>query len=138
MRYAFVGLGELGGKLAGCLLRAGFPLVVHDRNAEAAARLAADGAVVAATPRAAAAQADAVFTCLPSPAASEAVLTGAEGILAGLAAGGTWIEISTLDRETILRLAARAAEHGVQTLESPVTGRRASRRDRRRRGAGRR
>ena len=122
MRYAFIGLGELGGKLAACLLRAGFPLVVHDRDATAMTPLAAAGATVAASPREAAAQADGVFTCLPSPAACESVLTGADGILAGVASGGTWIEISTLDRDTILRLAARAAEHGVHTLEAPVTG----------------
>jgi 3-hydroxyisobutyrate dehydrogenase len=122
MRYAFIGLGELGGKLAGCVLRAGFPLVVHDRDARAMVRLAADGATVAPSPRAAAGQADAVFTCLPSPAASEAVLTGEDGILAGLAPGGAWIEISTLDRETVLRLAGLAASKGVRTLEAPVTG----------------
>ena len=122
MRYAFIGLGELGGKLAGSVLRAGFPLVVHDRDAEAVERLTSQGALRAATAREAAAQADAVFTCLPSPAVSEAVLTGDEGILAGLAPGGTWIEISTLDRDTILRLAARAAAQGVRTLEAPVTG----------------
>jgi len=65
---------------------------------------------------------DAVFTCLPSPAVSEAVLGGPEGILAGLAAGGAWIEMSTVDRDTILRLSDLAAAHGVRTLEAPVTG----------------
>ncbi len=119
MRYAFIGLGNLGGKLAGCLLRAGIPMVVYDRDPQA---VAATGAPAAASPRAAAAGADAVITCLPSPVVSEAVLTGPDGILAGMAPGATWIEMSTLDRDSVIRLAAVAAAHGVRTLESPVTG----------------
>ncbi len=122
MRYAFIGLGELGGKLASSLQRGGFALTVHDRNPAATAPLAAIGATVAESPRAAAAAADAVITCLPSPKVSETVLTGADGILAGLAPGGTWIEMSTLDRDGVLRLAARAAEHDVRMLEAPITG----------------
>jgi len=122
MRYAYIGLGHLGANLAGCLRRAGFELVVHDRNEQAASGLLALGATWAASPRQAAANADAVITCLPSPAVSEDVLTGPDGILAGLRAGGTWIEMSTLDRDTILRLAARAAERRIATLEAPVTG----------------
>jgi 3-hydroxyisobutyrate dehydrogenase len=122
VRLAYIGLGQLGAKLAGCLLRAGFPLVVHDRDRAAADTLIADGARWAATPRDAAVEADAVFTCLPSPAASEAVLTGPDGILSGLARGGTWIENSTLDRDSIVRLAALAEAAGIRTLEAPVTG----------------
>jgi 3-hydroxyisobutyrate dehydrogenase len=122
MRYAYIGLGHLGANLAACLRRAGFDLVVHDRNEAAAAPLLALGARWAATAREAAAQADAVITCLPSPTVSEAVLAGPDGILAGLHAGGTWIEMSTLDRDSILRLAGLAAEKGIATLEAPVTG----------------
>ena len=65
---------------------------------------------------------DAVVTCLPSPAVSERVLNGADGLLMGLAPGSTWIEMSTNDSDTIQRLAAIAAEKGVFTLEAPVTG----------------
>jgi 3-hydroxyisobutyrate dehydrogenase len=122
MRYGYIGLGHLGAQLAGSLLRAGFPLFVHDRNKHAANGLLERGAVWAGSPRELAAQCDAVLTCLPSPAASEAVLTGANGILAGLRRGGAWIEMSTLGREEILRLAELAAAKGVATLESPVTG----------------
>jgi 3-hydroxyisobutyrate dehydrogenase len=122
MRYAYIGLGNLGANLAACLLRGGFAVVVHDRDPKPAERLLALGATWAATPREAAMQADAVLTCLPSPAVTEAVLTGPDGILAGLPAGGAWIEMSTVDRDTILRLAALAAETGVRTLEAPVTG----------------
>jgi len=122
MHYAYIGLGHLGGKLASCLLRAGFALTVHDRNRPAADPLIAAGAAWAATPREAAAEVDAVITCLPSPAATQAVLTGKDGVLAGLRAGGTWIEMSTLDRDSIVHFAATAEACGVRTLECPVTG----------------
>jgi 3-hydroxyisobutyrate dehydrogenase len=122
MRYGYIGLGHLGAQLAASLLREGFPLAVHDRSKEAAASLLGRGAAWANSPRELAAQCDAVLTCLPSPAASEAVLTGPDGILAGLRQGGAWIEMSTLGREEVLRLASIAAEHGIATLESPVTG----------------
>jgi len=122
MRYGFIGLGHLGAPLAGNLLREGFALTVHDRDQDAAAPLLAGGAHWADSPKAVAERSDAVITCLPSPTVSEQVLTGSDGILAGLHAGGTWIEMSTLGRDEILRLAAKAAEKGISTLESPVTG----------------
>jgi len=122
MRYGYIGLGHLGGQLAASLLREGFPLTVHDRNRAAADPLIAKGAAWADGPKALAARCDAVITCLPSPAVSEAVLTGADGILAGLAKGGAWIEMSTLGRDEIRRLAAFAEAQGVAVLESPVTG----------------
>ena len=122
MRYGFVGLGHLGAPLASNLLRAGFALTVHDRNKQTAGSLLGGGADWADSPRAVAERSDAVITCLPSPVVSEQVLTGNDGILAGLRRGGAWIEMSTLGREEILRLAAKAAEIGIATLESPVTG----------------
>jgi 3-hydroxyisobutyrate dehydrogenase len=118
-RYGFVGLGNLGRHLAGSLLRAGFPLTVHDARADAADGL---GASWAASPRAVAEQSDAVFTCLPSPAIVNAVVAGEDGILAGLRSGGTWIDSSTNDVHELQRLAALAAERGVDVLEAPVTG----------------
>ena len=122
MRYGFIGLGNLGAHLAASLLREGFALTVHDRNADAAALLLAKGAHWADSPKAVAERSDAVVTCLPSPAVSAQVLTGSHGILAGLRSGGAWIEMSTLGRDEILRLAAKAAEKGIATLEAPVTG----------------
>ena len=119
MRYGFIGLGNLGAHLAASLQRGGFALTVHDLNRQAAAPLLAAGAAWADGPRAVAAASDAVITCLPSPKASEAVLTG---VLAGLKPGGAWIEMSTLGRDETLRLAAIARERGIDTLEAPVTG----------------
>ena len=122
MRYGFIGLGNLGGKLAASLVRGGFDVTVCDRDPAAVARLVALGAKSATTPREAVAGADAAITCMPSPAISMAVLSGPDGVLAGLGAGGTWIEMSTNDQQEIERLAAHAAAVGVRTLEAPVTG----------------
>ena len=122
MRYGFIGLGELGGALAASLLRRGFPLRVHDIDAARVERLVGAGAIGARSPRATAEESDAVLTCLPSPAISEQVLCGPDGVLAGLKGRGAWIEMSTLGPEEIRRLAALAAAQGVRTLECPVTG----------------
>jgi 3-hydroxyisobutyrate dehydrogenase len=122
MRYGFIGLGHLGGHLAASLLKAGFGLSVHDLDRALADRHLALGARWADSPKALASSCDAVFTCLPAPGVSEAVLTGPQGILAGLRRGGAWIEMSTLGRDEITALAARAREADVDTLEAPVTG----------------
>ncbi len=122
MRYGFIGLGELGGHLAANLVQAGYEVAVHDRDPNRAARHCALGARWADSPAAAARGANAVITCLPSPSASRAALSGEDGALSTLAHGGTWIEMSTMGREEILTIAALAAEHGIETLEAPVTG----------------
>ncbi|MBX9455047.1 MAG: NAD(P)-dependent oxidoreductase [Rhizobium sp.] len=122
MRYGFIGLGHLGRFLAGSLIKAGFDLTVNDLDKANAESLIGAGATWADDPQALAEQVDCVITCLPSPKISEAVLTGPRGILAGLRAGGTWIEMSTLDHNDVTRLAAVAAATGVRMMESPVTG----------------
>jgi 3-hydroxyisobutyrate dehydrogenase len=119
MKYGFVGLGNLGGHLAASLLREGFSVAVHDRQPQLAERLIAAGAIWADTPAALGRDCDAVITCLPSPAVSELVLGQ---LLSTLKPGTTWIEMSTLGRDEILRLARVAAEKGVRTMELPVTG----------------
>ena len=121
-RLGFIGLGNLGRPLAASLLRAGFPLTVHDRNEAAAHDLVAAGATWSASPQEAGACSDTVFTCLPSPRVVDEVVTGERGLLEGLAAGGTWIDSSTNDRHELLRLAALAEGRGVACLEAPVTG----------------
>ncbi len=119
MRYGVIGLGNLGGPLAASLLREGFTVAVHDRDRALADSLLALGATWADSPSDLAAASDAVITCLPSPAVSEQVL---EQMLQTLAPGSTWIEMSTLGRDEILRLADRAAQASIRTLECPVTG----------------
>src|SRR4051794_39897560 len=121
-RIGYVGLGNLGVHLAMSLLKAGHEVVVTDLNRDAADRLVEAGARWADSPAAVAAQATVLFTCLPSPAAVDAVLCGRGGILEGFAPGSTWIDNSTNDRAETLRLAARCADAGVEVLECPVTG----------------
>jgi 3-hydroxyisobutyrate dehydrogenase len=122
MRLGFIGIGSLGAHLAASLVRAGFAVTIHDLDRARASALVRAGAVWAGSPREVAAAADSVFTCLPSPAAVAAVVTGPDGILAGFGRGGTWIDMSTNDRHELARLAALAAERGVACLEAPVTG----------------
>jgi 3-hydroxyisobutyrate dehydrogenase len=119
MRYGYIGLGNLGGHLATNLARNGFRLTVSDIDRGAADGVLAAGVGWADTPTAVAEQVDCIITCLPSPAISEKVLNEA---LEGLSAGATWIEMSTLGREEICRLAKIAEAKGVRTLECPVTG----------------
>jgi 3-hydroxyisobutyrate dehydrogenase len=119
MRYGYIGLGNLGGHIAMSLMKKGYPLVVHDLNKGLGVRHLAAGAKWADTPADLARQVDHVFTCLPSPAVSESVLTQ---ILEGLQSGGTWIENSTLGRDEVQRLAKMAQAKGVKVLEAPVTG----------------
>jgi 3-hydroxyisobutyrate dehydrogenase len=122
MRYGYIGLGHLGGHLAASLIKAGYEVTVHDLDRSLARRHLALGARWGESPKEVAEASDAVITCLPSPAVSEQVLAGRNGILEGLKRGGCWIEMSTLGRDEILELAQRAAERGVAALESPVTG----------------
>ncbi|HEX9857594.1 MAG TPA: NAD(P)-dependent oxidoreductase [Paracoccaceae bacterium] len=119
MHYGYIGLGNLGGQLAACLLREGFKVTVHDINPKHGERHVAMGAGWAASPAELAAQVDHVFTCLPSPSVSEAVLAQ---ILPVMKPGATWIENSTLGRDDILRLGALAADQGVRLMEAAVTG----------------
>jgi 3-hydroxyisobutyrate dehydrogenase len=122
MQYGYIGLGHLGGHLAASLLKAGFPVTVHDIDRSLGHRHLALGAKWAESPRELADGCDAVLTCLPSPAVSRSVLAGPGGILEGLRPGGTWIEMSTLGRDDIMTLAALAAPRGISVLEAPVTG----------------
>ncbi len=119
LSYGVVGLGNLGGHLAASLCRAGFAVRCFDQDAAACAELARLGATVAEDAAAAVDGIDALVTCLPSPAVSSTVL---DQVLPALPKGADWIEMSTLGRDDILALSARAAEHGVRTLECPVTG----------------
>jgi 3-hydroxyisobutyrate dehydrogenase len=122
MRYGFIGLGNLGAKLAASLVKHGFDVTITDLNKSAAASLLAQGARWADDPQSVAEQADAVITCLPSPSVSMKVLAGPRGVLAGLRPGCTWIEMSTNDQAEIEKMAALAKAKGIDALEAPVTG----------------
>ena len=119
MRYGYIGLGNLGANCAACLVKAGFGVVVYDLNPALAERLVAQGATLAASAEELAAQVDHVITCLPSPAVSERVL---RNILPHMNKGSSWVEMSTLGRDEVLKLAEVASAAGVRMLELPVTG----------------
>jgi len=119
MRYGFIGLGHLGKHLAANLARSGFEVAVHDLYRSAADLALAAGAHWAESVLALAANCDGLITCLPSPAASAAVLNLA---LPAMAPGSTWIEMSTNDFAEVEKLAAQADARGVTTLVCPVTG----------------
>ena len=122
MRIGFIGLGNLGANLAGSLLRNGVPLSVLDLDRSRMEAFAARGAAPASSPAALAEAADAIITCLPSPAASAAVMEGPDGMLPLLGSGKLWLEMSTTDAAEIRRLGERVAAIGAQTVECPVSG----------------
>jgi 3-hydroxyisobutyrate dehydrogenase len=118
----FIGLGNVGAKLAGSLLRNGIELMVRDLDPAAMRPFVDGGARVATSPRQLAEQVDVVITCLPSPAASAAVLEAADGVLEGIRPGSIWLEMSTTDDAEIKRLGALVAERGGAAVDCPVSG----------------
>lgn len=122
MRIGFIGLGNVGGKLAGSLLRNGHHVTVRDLNPDLVAEFTARGAKAADSPRALAEAVDIVITCLPSPAASAAVAEGADGFLGVLGPGKVWMEMSTTDYAEVLRLGALVEARGALFMECPVSG----------------
>ena len=122
LRIGFLGLGNVGGKLAGSLLRHRVDLTVRDLNPDLVADFVAQGAHSAPSPKAMAERVDFLITCLPSPAATRAVLEGPEGVIAGLTPGKVWLEMSTTDQAEVIRLGALIAAKGGQAMDCPVSG----------------
>lgn len=119
MKYGYIGLGNLGANCAACLVRDGFDVTVFDVNPDNAKALLEAGARWGDSAGDVASKVDHVITCLPSPAVTEKVLTE---ILPKMRKGASWIEMSTLGRDDVLRFADVATGHGIQMLELPVTG----------------
>lgn len=122
MKVGFIGLGNVGGKLAGSLLRNGFDVMVRDLDRELAQTFVDKGASFAESPREMAENVDVVVTCLPSPAASAAVMEAEDGVLSGLTAGKIWAEMSTTDEEEVKRLGAKVRATGADPVDCPVSG----------------
>ncbi len=118
----FIGLGNVGGKLAGSLLRNGYALMVRDLEESTAAAFLKSGAKWADSPKTMAEVCDIVITCLPSPAASAAVMEENDGVLAGLSAGKIWAEMSTTDEAEVKRLGAKVKAVGADPVDCPVSG----------------
>ncbi len=122
LTVGYIGLGLMGKSIARNLLKAGFPLVVHNRSRKAVDELAAEGAKVASFPAEVAAQVDAVFTNLPDTPDVETVVLGENGILAGAHPGLIWVDNSTIKPAAARTLSLRLAEKGVLSLDAPVSG----------------
>ena len=122
MKIGFIGLGNVGGKLAGSLLRNGFDLTVRDLNQEIARPFLEKGAKWAESPKQLAETVELIITCLPNPAASAMVLEAEDGVLAGISPGKVWAEMSTTDEEEVKRLGAKVKVMGGEALDCPVSG----------------
>jgi 3-hydroxyisobutyrate dehydrogenase len=122
MKIGFIGLGNVGAKLAGSLLRNGFELSVRDVDKQAAKDLIDHGADWADSGAAMAQSCDVVITCLPSPVVSAEVMEEEQGVIAGLSAGKIWLEMSSTDADEIRRLGALVEARGAIPLDCPVSG----------------
>jgi 3-hydroxyisobutyrate dehydrogenase len=122
MKVGFIGLGHAGGKLAGTLLRNGVDLTVRDLDRAAAQPFLAKGAAFGDSPRGMAESCEVIITCLPSPAASAAVMEAEDGVLAGIGPGKIWLEMSTTDAAEIGRLAVLVEARGADAVDCPVSG----------------
>jgi 2-hydroxy-3-oxopropionate reductase len=122
LKVGYIGLGLMGKAIARNLLKAGFPLVVHNRSRPAVDELVAEGAQAAISPAEVAAQVDVVFTNLPDTPDVEQVALGENGIVHGAHAGLIFVDNSTIKPAAARRIAAELAQHGVLALDAPVSG----------------
>jgi 2-hydroxy-3-oxopropionate reductase len=122
LTVGYIGLGLMGKSIARNILKAGFPLVIHNRSRAAVDELAAEGATPAASPAEVAAQVDAVFTNLPDTPDVEQVALGADGIRDGAHPGLIWVDNSTIKPAAARTVSLRLAEKGVLSLDAPVSG----------------
>ncbi|WP_306154278.1 NAD(P)-dependent oxidoreductase [Roseovarius sp. MMSF_3281] len=119
MKVGFIGLGNVGGKLSGSLLRNGVDLTVYDLNADLMAVLTDRGAQAGENPAQLMQACDTVITCLPSPAASDAVM---QQMLPHVGPGKIWMEMSTTDEAEVKRLGQAVIRAGGAAVDCPVSG----------------
>ncbi len=122
LKVGFIGLGNVGGKLAGTLLRNGVDLRVHDLSQELVDDFVARGAQRVDSPLHMAQQVDVVVTCLPSPQACSTVMESDDGVIAGLRDGMIWLEMSTTDSSEMARIGALVEDKGATPVDCPVSG----------------
>ena len=118
----FVGLGAMGGAMAGHLVKNGYAVTGYDISAERAEAAARAGVTRAASPAEAARSADVVMSSLPHPAAVRAAYLGPDGVLSRVRAGAVLVDLSTIDPDTWKEVARVAATKGLDCLDAPVSG----------------
>ncbi len=122
LRVGYIGLGLMGKSIARNILKAGFPLMVHNRSRAAVDELVQEGATQAFSAAEVAAQVDVVFTNLPDSPDVEKVALGAGGVLEGAHAGLVFVDNSTIKPVTARKIADELAKVGVASLDAPVSG----------------
>ncbi len=122
MKVGFIGLGNVGGKLAGSLLRNKFDLTVRDLDENLTKPFVEQGAKFANTAKELAEKVDLIITCLPSPEICSEVMEGSDGILNGLSENKIWLEMSTTDEAEVKRIGQKVIEKKAIPLDGPVSG----------------
>lgn len=122
LKVGYIGLGLMGKSMARNILKAGFPVVAHNRSRAAVDELAAEGATPASNPAEVASQVDVIFTNLPDTPDVELVALGTKGIIEGAREGLIFVDNSTIKPGAARAIAKKLAEKGVQSLDAPVSG----------------
>ena len=122
MKIGFIGLGNVGGKLANNLIKSRYKLIVRDLDAKLSKKFKKKGAVIASSPKKLAENSDIVITCLPSPKACSKVMTAKNGVLEGLSKNKIWLEMSTTDQSEVKRIGIMVKKKGSYALDVPVSG----------------
>ena len=122
MKVGFIGLGNVGGKLAGSLLRNNFDLTVRDLDKNLTQSFKDLGAKVANSAKELAEQVDLIITCLPSPKICAEVMEAEDGVINGLSENKIWLEMSTTDEAEIKRISKKIIAKKAIPLDGPVSG----------------
>ena len=122
MKIGFIGLGNVGGKLAGSLLRNKFDLTVRDLDENLTKEFKILGAKVANSAKELSEQVDLIITCLPSPKICAEVMEGEDGVINGLSENKIWLEMSTTDEAEIKRIGQKVLDKKATPLDGPVSG----------------
>lgn len=122
LKVGYIGLGLMGKSIARNILKAGFPVVVHNRSQVSVNELVAEGATRAGSPREVASQVDVVFTNLPDSPDVEKVVLGENGIIEGAHDGLIFIDNSTIKPASARMIAEKLSEKNVFALDAPVSG----------------
>ena len=122
MKVGFIGLGNVGGKLAGSLLRNNFDLTVRDLDENLTKSFKDLGAKVANSAKELAEKVDLIITCLPSPRICAEVMEADDGVINGLSENKIWLEMSTTDEAEIKRISKKIISKKAIPLDGPVSG----------------